>query len=186
MHVGGVEAFGLLACDVVEHIGSFGIMVEAFCGRVAHRGEFGPAASSRADRTASLGLIYNYSFAGPGLRVDEIVKGGPFDKASSKMRAGCVINSINGKTLTHDTDYSELLADIAGRKTLVSFSTPDGTAMDEVVLPIGAVAFTDLLYERWVDSCVRYFSPLSNTSTSSCRRPPPFQRMSTTTPSRSL
>lgn len=120
---------------------------------VSHTGgRYRPAASSRADRTASLGLIYNYSFAGPGLRVDEIVKGGPFDKASSKMRAGCVINSINGKTLTHDTDYSELLADIAGRKTLVSFSTPDGTAMDEVVLPIGAVAFTDLLYERWVDA----------------------------------
>ena len=52
VHVGGVEAFGLLACDVVEHIGSFGIMVEAFCGRVAHRGEFGAFRVEFADGRA--------------------------------------------------------------------------------------------------------------------------------------
>lgn len=120
---------------------------------VSHTGgRYGGAANRQADRTASLGLIYDYSFAEPGLRVDEVVVGGPFDKSWSKMKPGSVIEAINGVALSHDTDYSELLTDLAGRKTLVRFRTPAGGTEEEVVLPIGAGAFSDLLYERWVDA----------------------------------
>lgn len=120
---------------------------------VSHTGgRYSAPGSSQADRTASLGLLYDYSYAGPGLRVEEIVAGGPFDKAASQMAPGSVIESINGKALSHDTDYSELLADIAGRKTLVTFRTPAGNAVEEVVLPISAGAFSALLYDRWVDA----------------------------------
>ncbi|MDE6453081.1 MAG: peptidase S41 [Muribaculaceae bacterium] len=120
---------------------------------VSHTGgRYSAPASRQADRTASLGLLYDYSYAEPGLRVDEVVTGGPFDKASSKMARGCVIEAINGRTLTHDTDYAELLADLAGRKTLVRFRTPAGAIEEEVVLPVSAGAFSGLLYERWVDA----------------------------------
>lgn len=64
---------------------------------VSHTGgRYSAPASRDADRTASLGLLYDYSFAGPGLRVEEVVVGGPFDKAASKMRPGAVITAING------------------------------------------------------------------------------------------
>ncbi len=120
---------------------------------VSHTGgRYSAPGSSQADRTASLGLLYDYSFAGPGLRVDEVVAGGPFYKAASRMAAGCIIEAINGKPLSHDTDYSELLADIAGRKTLVTFRTPAGESVEEVVLPVSSGAFSELLYERWVDA----------------------------------
>jgi len=120
---------------------------------VSHTGgRYYPSAGRQADRTASLGLIYDYSYTGQGLRVEEVVTGGPFDKATSAMRAGCVIESINGKTLSHTTDYAELLTDIAGRKTLVSFRDPSGTLTEEVVLPVSAGEFSSLLYERWVDA----------------------------------
>ncbi|MDE6137477.1 MAG: peptidase S41, partial [Muribaculaceae bacterium] len=120
---------------------------------VSHTGgRYSAPAARGADRTASLGLIYDYSFTEPGLRVEEVVKGGPFDKASSRMAAGAVITAINGKPLTHDTDYAELLADIAGRKTLVAFRGADGAEVEEVVLPVSAGAFSALLYERWVDA----------------------------------
>lgn len=120
---------------------------------VSHTGgRYSAPSGSQADRTASLGLIYDYSFTEPGLRVDEVVAGGPFDKAGSRMAVGCVIEAINGTPLTHDTDYSELLADIAGRKTLVTFRDAKGSKVEEVVLPISAGAFSGLLYERWVDA----------------------------------
>ncbi|MDE6270425.1 MAG: peptidase S41, partial [Muribaculaceae bacterium] len=120
---------------------------------VSHTGgRYSASAGSQADRTASLGLLYDYSFAGPGLRVEEVVKGGPFDKANSRMAAGCTILSINGNTLSHDTDWAELLTDLSGRKTLVEFTAADGTREEEVVLPISAGTFSDLLYERWVDA----------------------------------
>ena len=120
---------------------------------VSHTGgRYSAPAARGADRTASLGLIYDYSFTEPGLRVEEVVKGGPFDKAASRMAPGAVITAINGKPLTHDTDYAELLTDIAGRKTLVAFRTPAGAEVEEVVLPVSAGAFSELLYERWVDA----------------------------------
>ncbi|MBJ2183682.1 MAG: PD40 domain-containing protein [Muribaculaceae bacterium] len=120
---------------------------------VSHTGgRYSAPASRDADRTASLGLLYDYSFAGPGLKVEEVVVGGPFDKAASKMRPGAVITAINGTPLAHDTDYAALLADIAGRKTLVAFTDASGASIEEVVLPIGAGAFSELLYERWVDA----------------------------------
>lgn len=45
--------------------------------------------------TASLGLLYDMSFAGPGLKVVEIVEDGPFDRTNSAMIPGCVITAIN-------------------------------------------------------------------------------------------
>ncbi|MDE6160837.1 MAG: peptidase S41, partial [Muribaculaceae bacterium] len=120
---------------------------------VSHTGgRYSHPSTSQADRTASLGLLYDYSFAGPGLRVDEVVAGGPFDTAASQMRAGCVVTAIDGTELSHDTDYAALLADLAGRKTLVAFRDAAGRSVEEVVLPVSAGAFSDLLYDRWVDA----------------------------------
>ncbi|MDE6100196.1 MAG: peptidase S41, partial [Paramuribaculum sp.] len=100
--------------------------------------------------TASLGLLFDMTYGGPGLKVSEIVKNGPFDKASSDMTSGAVINSINGTQLSADSDPMALLNNTRGKKTLVGFTTPSGTQAEEVVLPVSAAAMNDLLYRRWV------------------------------------
>lgn len=102
------------------------------------------------DQTASLGLLYDLNFSGPGLKVAEVVKNGPFDKAASNMSAGSIITSINGTALTVESDPMNLLNNQSGKKTLVAFTTPTGAQMEEVVLPVGSAAFNDLLYDRWV------------------------------------
>ncbi len=119
---------------------------------VSHTGcrTFG-ASVSGADRTAALGLLYDFSYTGDGLRVAEVVKKGPFDKASSKVRPGVIIEKINGETIAHDNDYTLLLTDIAGKKTLISIYDPaTGKRWDEVVKPVSAGAMSDLMYKRWV------------------------------------
>jgi len=109
------------------------------------------ASVSGADRTAALGLLYDFSYTGEGLKVAEVVKKGPFDKASSKMRPGVIIEKINGETISHDNDYTLLLTDIAGKKTLISIYDPaTGKRWDEVVKPVSAGAMSDLMYKRWV------------------------------------
>ncbi|MCM1293589.1 MAG: S41 family peptidase [Bacteroides sp.] len=116
---------------------------------VSHTG--GRYYSPSADQpTASLGLLYDMTYQGPGLKVDEVVAKGPFDKATSKMRAGSVITAINGISLTKDADPLAMLNDMANKKTLVAFTTADGAKEEEVVLPISAGAMNDLLYRRWV------------------------------------
>ncbi len=119
---------------------------------VSHTGgRFGGKASANADRTASLGLIYDLNYPGPGLKVAEVVAGGPFDRASSKLTKGCIIDRINGQPVDFNADYTTVLNNIAGKKTLVSFHNPaTGAKTDEVVLPVSSAKINSLLYDRWV------------------------------------
>lgn len=76
----------------------------------------------------------------------EIVKGGPFDHASLKLKEGDVITGINGTEITSDSDASALLAGLSGQKTLVQ--TKNGK--EYVVIPVSASQINSLLYRRWV------------------------------------
>lgn len=100
--------------------------------------------------TASLGLLFDMTYEGPGLKVDEVVAKGPFDRASSSLKAGAVIKKINGKELKSDIDPLSMLNDLTNKKTLVSYVNADGTPGDEVVLPISSSAMNELLYRRWL------------------------------------
>lgn len=118
---------------------------------VSHTGSrYRPAASSQADRTASLGLFYDMTYTAPGLKVEEIIKDGPFDRASSAMVPGAVVTAINGHKLTADADFAGIMTDIAGTKTLVEFTLPDGSTASETVKPISTAQESRLLYKRWV------------------------------------
>ena len=118
---------------------------------VSHTGGryYGPGAS---DATASLGLLYDWNFDGDGLKVSEVIAGGPFDRASSKVKAGAVVKAVNGIKIDKNTDYTEIFNNLAGKKTLVSFSAPGQENWEEVILPISAGTLNELLYNRWVKS----------------------------------
>ncbi len=107
--------------------------------------------SQSGERTAQLGLLFDWDYDGQGLRIAEVLEKGPFDKASSKAKAGLVVEKIDGMAITPEADYSLLLNDKAGRKTLISFYDPQsGQRWDEVVIPVSQGAYSDLLYRRWV------------------------------------
>ena len=114
-------------------------------GRYSHPG------NASDDDTASLGLLYDMSYTGNGLKVDEVVVGGPFNNSSSKVVPGVIVEKINGVELKAGTDHASLLNDIRGKKTLVSLRNPaNGEKWDEVILPISKSKFNALLYDRWV------------------------------------
>ena len=118
---------------------------------VSHTGgRYRPAAASSADRTASLGLLYDMNYDGTGLKVDEVIVNGPFDKAASKMVPGSIVKSVGGVEVAPDTDMASLFRNLAGKKVLVGFVTPDGGSFEEVIKPISAGAENALLYDRWV------------------------------------
>lgn len=100
----------------------------------------------KKELTASLGLLFDLNYTGKGLKVAEIVKGGPFDRAKLSLKTGDVITHINGNEITTEQDISILLAGLAGKKTLV---TADGGA-EYVVLPVTSSKMNDLLYNRWI------------------------------------
>jgi len=103
------------------------------------------------DTTASLGLFLGYDYAGPGLKVAEILSGGPLDKAALKIRPGHIIEKIDGQAIDGSVDHYQLLNRKAGKLTLLSAYDPaTQTRWEEAVKPISLREEGLLLYRRWV------------------------------------
>lgn len=127
---------------------------------VSHTGS-GYYAEGTPKTTASLGLLYDLTYEGNGLKVAEVVAGGPFDSATSSLAPGDIIFNINGNNLDATTDNTALFNDIVRKKTLVKFRKPSGEEVEEVVLPISTGAFNTLLYDRWVKGREAYVDSIS-------------------------
>lgn len=118
---------------------------------VSHTGGRYSHSDSQGDRTAALGLLYDVNHAADGMRVAEILPGGPFAKADTRVVPGTVVEYINGTQITPSVDISMLLTDQAGKRTLVGLLDPaTGERWEEVVKPISAGRQSALLYDRWV------------------------------------
>ena len=84
-------------------------------------------------------------------KVDEIVEGGPFDRATTKVRPGDIVEAINGEKTADAGDWETLLNNTANKKTLISLYRPSsGERWEEVVLPVRTSVMSELLYNRWV------------------------------------
>lgn len=105
----------------------------------------------KGDATATLGLLYDWNHNGKGLLISEVVEKSPFDHARSKVKAGNIIEKIDGQEITPESDYSVLLNGKARKKTLVTLYNPQTKERwEEVVVPVSNGVMSDLLYARWV------------------------------------
>ena len=155
MHGVGWEAMTAAYRKFLPHIANnydFAELLSEWLGElnVSHTGgRYYP--DGKGETTASLGLLFDWNYSGNGLSVAEVIEKGPFDRKSTKVAQGTVIEKIDGKDIGADTDYFALLNGKAGRKTLISFYNPQTKEhWDEVIRPIGNGELNTLLYERWV------------------------------------
>jgi len=103
------------------------------------------------DQTACLGLFFDSSHTGDGLRVAEVIEKGPFDTSGSKVKKGTVIEKIDGVEINKGMDYCPLLNHKKDKLTLFSLYDPSSKERwDETVKPVSAGLENQLLYERWV------------------------------------
>jgi tricorn protease len=125
-------------------------------------GRFSPQPVN-GDNTATLGLLYDETSTADGLKVDDIIAGGPFDKVASKLKKGNIIEKIDGESITAKTDWASLLNRKAGSNILVSIYNPDTKARwDETVKPVTAAEESALMYKRWVNNTRAMVEKLSN------------------------
>lgn len=117
---------------------------------VSHTGS-GYRAGGSQEPTASLGLLYDLTYTGKGLKVSEILKRGPFDRASTRMTPGAVITAIDGTSLNDETDPLASLNSRVRTKTLVAFTLPSGEKVEEVILPTNNGSYNAMLYDRWLE-----------------------------------
>ena len=128
---------------------------------VSHTGSGYRPSSRGGDATAEFGVLLDLDYKGDGLKIAEVVEGGPFDKKNSKVKAGTIIQKIDGVEIEKGMDYYPLLNNKRGKTVLVTLSD-GGKTWDETVKPISHGAMNDLLYDRWVKHNEETVKKLSN------------------------
>jgi len=118
---------------------------------VSHCGSRYYGSMSGADKTASLGVFFDYSYEGQGIKITEIMKNGPLDKENIKIKPGMVIQQIDGVSIANNVDHAKYLNRIAGQFTLLHVYDPATKKSQDITMkPISLRAKNALLYERWV------------------------------------
>jgi tricorn protease len=130
---------------------------------VSHTGCRYSPSNPNTDETAELGLLYDYGYTGNGVKIAEVVEGGPADKAASKIRAGNILEAIDGEPITPAMDFYQLLNRKVGKLTLLSLFDPEtDKRWEETVKPISGGEESQLLYKRWVKNRREEVQKLSN------------------------
>ena len=127
---------------------------------VSHTGS-GYRPGNKGDATAEFGVLLDLDYKGDGLKIAEVVEGGPFDKKNTKVKAGAVIQKIDGVEITKGMDYYPLLNNKRDKTVLVTVSDGSKT-WEETVKPISHGAMNELLYDRWVKHNEETVKKLSN------------------------
>lgn len=102
---------------------------------------------------ASLGVFYDDTFTGDGLKIKEIIKKSPLAvQDQAEVKPGYVIREIDGNVLTPSTDVNALLEGKAGRKVRLTIVNEKGKKpFDVTIAPITRAEESSLLYTRWVE-----------------------------------
>ncbi|MFC2186104.1 S41 family peptidase [Fulvivirgaceae bacterium LMO-SS25] len=140
----------------LPHIGNsyeFSELLSEMLGElnVSHAGARYSNSIPQADATASLGIFMDYNHKADGILISEIIKGGPLDKADLNVKAGMIIEKIDGEVISADRDIAQYLNRKAGNFTLIELVDPVNNSRSQVTIkPVSLGAENQLLYKRWV------------------------------------
>ena len=108
-------------------------------------------ASGASLSTAALGAFFDPNYEGDGLKIQEVIKRGPFAVKKNEVTAGCIIEKIDGEAIKAGKDYNALLDGKAGKNVRLTIKNTKGKTFDLTIKAISQGAQQELLYKRWVD-----------------------------------
>lgn len=130
---------------------------------VSHTGSGYRPHPKDADATAALGAFYDEAWAGAGLKVAEVIEGGPLVNAKVVLKPGMVIEKIDGVAIAAGAEFDSLLNRKAGKRVELSvFDPAKGKRFEQVVKPVALAEQNELLYKRWVKRQREMVDKLSN------------------------
>lgn len=102
-------------------------------------------------QTAALGVFLDPNYEGDGLKIQEIIKRGPFAVKKNEVTPGSIIEKIDGTEIKAGEDYNALLDGKVGKNVRLTIKNAKGKRFDLTVKAISQGAQQELLYKRWVD-----------------------------------
>lgn len=152
----------------LPHIGNgfeFAELLSELLGElnVSHSGARFYLNNPNGDQTASLGIIPDVTYQGQGIRVDEILLGGPLDRKELNLSTPFIITAIDGNTIGTDKDWAYYLNRKADRYILLTLTElSNGKERQVTVKPTNLSQESRLLYRRWVKRNADEVEKLSN------------------------
>ncbi len=101
--------------------------------------------------TAALGAFFDPNYEGDGLKIQEVIKRGPFAVKKNEVTAGCIIEKIDGEAIKAGKDYNALLDGKSGKNVRLTIKNTKGKTFDLTIKAISQGDQQELLYKRWVD-----------------------------------
>jgi Tol biopolymer transport system component/C-terminal processing protease CtpA/Prc len=132
----------------------FAEMLSEFLGELnaSHTGCRANPKFENPDETAALGVFYDETYTGNGMKIIEVMDKSPLQNTASQIKEGTIIEKINGIVVDHkESNYWNLLNRKSHQTILLSlFDSKSGKRWDETVKPISLGEQNELLYQRWI------------------------------------
>ncbi len=100
--------------------------------------------------TAHLGVRFEDGFAGPGLKIRDVIPESPADQQKSRLHPGEIIASIDGVRVDPTMDLSTVLNGVLDRDIHLTVTSIAGKERDVTIRPISQSEARALLYPAWI------------------------------------
>lgn len=107
------------------------------------------APATDMDATGSLGVYWDYSHEGEGMKVAHVLANGPSDRSDEAIKKGTIILEVDGHQLGKDESIDKLLNGTVGKELLVRVRSASGEK-NLKMRPVSLDVENVLAYERWV------------------------------------
>ncbi len=97
------------------------------------------------DVTPHLGVRFDETFAGPGLKVRDVLLGGPADRKRSRLAAGDIITKIDGVIVGPNIDLTTILNGPLDREIVLTVN-----GKEIALRPIAYGTAQTMLYDHWL------------------------------------
>jgi tricorn protease len=121
--------------------------------------------STPEEPTAHLGLLFEESYRGKGLKIAEVIKRGPADKRGLNLKPGEFVMAIDDVEIAENTDLSTLLNGKVNESiSLTVAPAPEADAKSRRRVSVQGAELDQvrvLLYDRWVEHNARRVAEVS-------------------------
>lgn len=112
--------------------------------------EVGTAPGNPGGQTsAHLGFLFDYSYAGPGIKIKEVPARSPGWYAKTKLTAGEIVEKVNGKDVRIDEAlYRDVLNEQTGRDITLTVRGLDGKTRDVTYRALSGGEFAGIVFNN--------------------------------------
>jgi len=127
----------------------------------SHQGIYGPWDRDERIETGYLGVFFDKSYKGQGLKITKVLKYGPGDREVSKLKKGDILLAVDNEDIKNNTNVYELLEDAAGEKILIRIDR-NGEEKEIAVRPINSGELSSIYYRNIIEERRKFVEEKTN------------------------